>query len=143
MQDTIQRVWILENDNKNAETLVGHTKAYVKVLVKKREDMDLLGRQVIVKVTSTHKWHIVGDIIEYNPQPVPVDEDYFEKCLKKREEEAKQKKIQIEFETNQNETNIVQDKLPQNTHIDRKYEVAFGLGLIAIGGLILYNKLTQ
>lgn len=57
-QDTVQRIWVFEDDNKSDENLVGHTKGYVKVLIKKQPGVDLLGKQVIVKITSTHKWHI-------------------------------------------------------------------------------------
>lgn len=78
-QDTIQRVWIFENDDKSEETVVGHTKGYVKVLIKKEPGVDFLGQQVIVKIASTHKWHICGEIIDYHPDPIPVEEDYFEK----------------------------------------------------------------
>lgn len=78
-QDSIERIWIFENDDKSEGMLVGHNKSYVKVLVKKEPGRELIGEQVIVKITSTHKWHIVGDIIDYHPEPIPVPEDYFEK----------------------------------------------------------------
>ena len=77
--NTIQRVWIFENDNKSDDHVVGHTKGYVKVLIKKKPDMDMLGQQVIVKVKSTHKWHIVGEVTDYKPGPAVVDKEYFEK----------------------------------------------------------------
>lgn len=32
---TVQRVWIIELDDKNNENMVGHTKGYVKVLLKR------------------------------------------------------------------------------------------------------------
>lgn len=78
-QDSVQRVWIFENDDKSERNVVGHTKGYVKVLIKKEQDIDLLGKQVIVKITSTHKWHIEGEITDINPPFVDVPEDYFEK----------------------------------------------------------------
>jgi threonylcarbamoyladenosine tRNA methylthiotransferase CDKAL1 len=77
--NTIQRVWIFEDDIKNDEMVVGHTKGYVKVLIKKKPDMEMLGQQVIVKIVSTHKWHIVGEAINYEPEAELVDEKYFEK----------------------------------------------------------------
>ena len=77
--NTTQRVWIFENDNKSDDHVVGHTKGYVKVLIKKKPNMNMLGQQVIVKVKSTHKWHIVGEVIDYKPGPAPVDTKYFEK----------------------------------------------------------------
>lgn len=98
--NTIQRVWIFENDNKNDDMVVGHTKGYVKVLIKKKPDLDLLGTQVIAKIVSTHKWHIVGEVINYEPEYAPVDEKYFEKCLERREQElqASMKKVAIEID---------------------------------------------
>lgn len=143
LQGTIQRVWIFENDNKSDETLVGHTKGYVKVLIKKKPGVDLLGEQVIVKVSSTHKWHIVGDVIEYNPKPAPIEEDYFEKCLKRKEEQAKQKKLKIAFENGEKVPNLAQSPKTAGSLISPQYEVVFGLGLIAIGAFLLYNRLSQ
>lgn len=51
--------------------MVGHTKCYVKVLIKREED--LVGKRAIVKITDVHKWHIYGEVIERNPKHVHVN----------------------------------------------------------------------
>jgi len=148
-QDTVQRVWIFENDDKSSETVVGHTKGYVKVLIKKEAGRDLLGEQVIVKITSTHKWHIVGEIIDHAPGPLKIEENYFENCVKRRAEQ--QAKPVIAFEDA--EAHAITDKkaepakavkatAPKSPLISPKYEVVFGLSMITLGGLILYNRLA-
>ena len=45
--------------------LVGHTKSYIKVLVKGEES--LRGRRVVVKITEVHRFHVVGDVVDANP----------------------------------------------------------------------------
>ena len=44
---------------------VGHTKSYIKVLVKGEES--LRGRRVVVKITEVHRFHVVGDVVDANP----------------------------------------------------------------------------
>jgi len=61
LQDTVQRVWFCEHSTRSQHT-VGHTKQYVKVLV--RRDEQLLGKSAFVRVTSTHKWHVLGEICQ-------------------------------------------------------------------------------
>jgi radical SAM superfamily enzyme YgiQ (UPF0313 family) len=152
-QDTVKRVWVFENDEKCDENLVGHTKGYVKVLIKKQDGVDLRGKQVIVKITSTHKWHICGDILELTPRAEPVPENYFEECLRQRKEDSN--KIQIGFEK------IVEDRDTQESDNSAKgesprvnakpvksaynpiYEKMFGYGLMALGSMILYSKLND
>lgn len=64
---------------------MGHTKTYTKVVMSptqyKSEINDpklLIGKCVIVKITSIQKWHITGDIINYNPKLEEVRSDHFE-----------------------------------------------------------------
>lgn len=45
------------------------------MLIPKEEG--LIGKQVIVHVESTHKWHITGKIVEYSPMEIEVGEDYW------------------------------------------------------------------
>ena len=45
----------------------------MKVLVE--GDLDLLGKQILVKITSVHKWHVTGDVINFEPEPLPVPND--------------------------------------------------------------------
>jgi hypothetical protein len=40
-------------------------------------------------VTATHKWHITGHVIDANPKPVEVAEDYFEKLDFQRKEKLR------------------------------------------------------
>ena len=86
LKDTVQRVWIHDNKDENRQSdesyTVGHTKGYVKVLIK-RENENLLGKQVICKITDIHKWHVYGTIIDYNPHIVHVNfEDHFKGMYK-------------------------------------------------------------
>lgn len=149
--DTIQRVWVFENDDKSTETVVGHTKGYVKVLIKKKEGLDMLGEQVIVKVTSTHKWHVVGEVLDYNPEPLKIEDNYFENCVLRRKEKAQ--KIKLGFENverselrqNSEDTDTTDDSLTNHKQIKKvstTQDLMIGFGLVALGGLILYNKVT-
>ena len=150
LQDTIQRVWIFENDNKSDANVVGHTKGYVKVLIKKEPGMDMLGKQVIVKVISTHKWHVVGEVTEFEPEAEPIPQDYFEQCLKKREENSK--KVRIGFENEEDQATQDSDegakaspkfKDAKKSSYNPIYEKIIGLGMIAVGGMMLYGKMSE
>lgn len=86
---TVQRVWVHDNKDEGKspgeDFMVGHTKAYVKVLVKR--DPGLLGRQVLVKVVDIHKWHIYGDIIDREPSNIRVNfYDHFKGMYKHKQE---------------------------------------------------------
>lgn len=91
--NTIQRVWLhtTKDENKNQEEnfMVGHTKAYAKVLINK--DTSLYGKQVIVKVTKIHKWHVYGEVIDSNPTPIVVN--YYDHFKGMIEEEPKEREI--------------------------------------------------
>lgn len=56
-------VWI--GSETAGEWLVGHTKAYIKVLVKGEEA--LRGKRVVVRICETHRFHLVGEIIDAAP----------------------------------------------------------------------------
>ena len=75
LKNTIQRVWVHDNIDEGKspgeEFMIGHTKAYTKVILKREEKV--VGKQVIVKVTETFKWHVVGEIIDYSPKIVKVN----------------------------------------------------------------------
>lgn len=80
LKGTIQRVWIHdtrdEGKNQDENFMVAHTKSYAKVLIKRIPE--LVGKQVIVKVTDIHKWHVYGDIIDTNPKIIHTKfEDHF------------------------------------------------------------------
>mmetsp|Transcript_4502 Transcript_4502/g.3715 ORF Transcript_4502/g.3715 Transcript_4502/m.3715 type:complete len:139 (-) Transcript_4502:222-638(-) len=83
---TEQMVWIRDKEvnKKYGAQLVGHTKAYVKVLFP--VDEKLLGKAVKIKVTEAHKWHIVGEIVDREPKFEKVPEDYFGESKQKEEE---------------------------------------------------------
>lgn len=53
-------VWFSDTEMKHNQT-VGHTKGYVKVVVK-RED-DLLGKRAVVRITEATKWHLQGTVL--------------------------------------------------------------------------------
>ena len=81
-----QRVWILERDPKHKDQLVAHTKSYQKVLIPYKEG--LLGKQAIVRVDKTDKWHVEATVIELDPEPEPVSETYWEDYRAAREKPA-------------------------------------------------------
>lgn len=91
LKNTIQRVWIHdtkdEGRNPDENVMVGHTKSYVKVLIKR--DPELVGKRAIVKITDVHKWHVYGEIIEKNPKPIHVNfSDHFKGMYNEKKETA-------------------------------------------------------
>ena len=55
----------------------------------------------MMRITECFKWHVVGEIIDVNPAPVEVPENYFEEiemAYKKKREEANHKVKQREEE---------------------------------------------
>lgn len=106
LNHTIQRVWLHdtkeETKNLEGDYMVGHTKAYAKVLIKK--DPTLLGKCVIVKVTGIHKWHVYGEVIDRNPVPIKVDyyshfKGMFEEENKEENETKEKIDVHATFET--------------------------------------------
>ena len=81
LQGQTVRVWILEKEPKKPGQMVGHTKEYVKVVLEEEEG--LLGKQALVKITETSKWHVVGKIVKYDPKPEPVPENYWQEAKRK------------------------------------------------------------
>ena len=153
-QETIQRVWVFENDDKNSDNVVGHTKGYVKVLIKKQPEVDLIGKQVIVRITSTHKWHIVGEITELYPEELKVAGDYFEEWAKTRAN--KNNKVRIGFEEpTQNEDKVTQESdegskldntVPNSqpkSYFSPMMEKVIGYGCLAVGSIMLFNNLME
>ena len=65
-QSTIQLVWV--GSEQSGDCMVAHTKAYVKVLLPM--DATLQGKRVVVRVTDTSRFHIVGEVIDRAPLPV-------------------------------------------------------------------------
>ena len=99
LNHTIQRVWLhdTKEETKNVEGdfMVGHTKAYAKVLIKK--DPTLLGKCVLVKVTGIHKWHVYGEVIDRNPVPIKVDYySHFKGMIEEEKEEHSEIKEKID-----------------------------------------------
>ena len=105
---TEQLVWIIgfegrKGNKAEAEMqLTGHTKTYTKVVLNQTEE-DLgtdqpakafVGKCVKVQVTSTHKWHIAGKIIDASPSPIEVGEDFFEKLALERKQNTISETIQ-------------------------------------------------
>lgn len=50
---------------------MGHTKNYTKVIIP--YNVDLLYKQVLIKITKAFDWHIEGDIIETDYATLKVD----------------------------------------------------------------------
>ncbi|KAF2297370.1 hypothetical protein GH714_022003 [Hevea brasiliensis] len=61
MEGRVERIWITEIATDGIH-LVGHTKAYVQVLVVAPESM--LGASAIVKITSVGRWSVFGEVIQ-------------------------------------------------------------------------------
>ena len=85
--NTTQRVWVHdtneEEKNKEENMMVAHNKSYVKILIPK--DEKLYGKELIVKIKETYKWHCVGEIIDKNPEPNVIDyNEYFKDILKQK-----------------------------------------------------------
>lgn len=100
---TEQLVWIIGFDDRKTKSdkdkpqLMGHTKAYTKVVLSQEIEIigdqpaeTLIGKCVKIKVTETHKWHISGYIIDAFPKLPEVPADYFERLEKERAEKEKQ-----------------------------------------------------
>ena len=110
---TEQRVWILEEDKKFKGKFVGHTKQYVKVQL----DSGPIGKCVLVKVTEAHKWHVCGEIIDENPEPVKVPANYWEACQTRR---------------------MLRTKMTKG---GAKSSILAGLALFLLGLFIIYQRL--
>jgi threonylcarbamoyladenosine tRNA methylthiotransferase CDKAL1 len=78
MMGRTERVWITEweNHRKSGKIVVGHTSNYSKVVIPYEEE--LVGREVIMKITKCLTWHIEGEIIDRNPEPIKAPENVFE-----------------------------------------------------------------
>jgi len=103
LKNTIQRVWIHdtkdEGRNPDENVMVGHTKSYVKVLIKR--DQELVGKRAIVKITEVHKWHVYGEIIEKNPKPIYVNFEHHFKGMYNVQKKAEENKILNEIKKEQ------------------------------------------
>lgn len=67
MEGMICRVWVTDIAADGIH-LVGHTKSYVQVLLSTAED--LLGSCVNVRVISTGRWSVVGEVVRFETKPV-------------------------------------------------------------------------
>ena len=107
--NTEQRVWLHEDkeEPKNKDMYVGHTKSYVKVLVPKEKD--ILGKEILVKVTKVFKWHVVGEIIDKNPKPRTVNYEEYFKGMFDEDEEKINKNLQERNKNNELELNSLFD----------------------------------
>lgn len=104
LKDQVERVWINEWETKKGggKQLVGHTSNYSKVILPM--DEELLGKQVMMKITKTFKWHVEGEIVDMEPQPIAVPDGalnkvkalYAEKKAKRDAILAKRKKDRTE-----------------------------------------------
>lgn len=75
IKDSILRVWVFDHADEGKppgdDFMVGHTKSYVKVILPREENV--IGKQVLVKITNIYKWHVEGKIVDYNPRKVKVN----------------------------------------------------------------------
>lgn len=91
LKGSIQRVWIHdtkdEGRNPDEETMVAHTKSYVKVLLKREQS--LVGKQAIVKINDIFKWHVCGEIIDKNPKIINAKfQDHFKEMYNPEKEKT-------------------------------------------------------
>jgi threonylcarbamoyladenosine tRNA methylthiotransferase CDKAL1 len=77
MMDRTERVWVSEweNHSKSGKICIGHTYNYSKVVIPYEEN--LLGKMIIMKINKCSVWHIEGEIIDRNPEPVKAADDVF------------------------------------------------------------------
>jgi hypothetical protein len=77
MMGRTERVWITEweNHRKSGKIVVGHTSNYSKVVIPFEED--LVGKEVIFKITKCLTWHVEGEIVDRNPEQVTAPEGIF------------------------------------------------------------------
>lgn len=78
MMGRTERVWITEweNHRKSGKIVVGHTSNYSKVVIPYEEE--LIGKVVIMKITKCLTWHVEGEIIDRNPEPITAPENIFD-----------------------------------------------------------------
>ena len=83
---TEQLVWIIGFDYRKSEsdvnrTLMGHTKVVIPIdretLGTDQPPAALVGKCVLIKITTTHKWHVSGVVIDLQPKPITVGDDFF------------------------------------------------------------------
>jgi hypothetical protein len=118
--------------------MVGHTKCYVKVLIKREED--LVGKRAIVKITDVHKWHIYGEVIERNPTHVHVNfehhfkgmygikkdvEDNIMNIIKKEQEDIHATMI---FENNDKDNDVETKEIVESVPVKNSLNSVTGCG---------------
>lgn len=70
LQGTIQQVFLRdEEDEKDKDRMVGHTKDYTKVVLPRVESA--IGGSVYARIIEVGKWHVVGEIV---PPPQPASQ---------------------------------------------------------------------
>ena len=102
----------------------------------------LIGKCVKIKVTSTHKWHISGHIIDANPKPVEVGADYFEKLDFQRKEKLR-KQLQDDLAL-QKQRELVLNKPKIEVDSGKNNELYMhlaGMSFIALGVFSLLRQL--
>ena len=64
--NTLQMVWV--GSERSGSQMVGHTKAYVKVLLPLEDELQ--GTRVVVRIVETSRFHIVGEVVDRYPPPI-------------------------------------------------------------------------
>lgn len=103
-----------------------------------------------IKVTGTHKWHITGDIIDANPAPAKVPEDYFEQLVAAREEKKRIQAEQEALRALQEEERLRNEEVAkelknhkENSQLEAKafYSDLAGMAFIALGMLLTLRQI--
>ena len=101
-------------------------------------------------MTETHKWHISGDIIDANPAPVKVPDDYFEQLVRAREERkkllAEQEALRVQQEEERVRNEAVMQELKnnkENSQLEAKafYSDLAGMAFIALGLMLTLSQI--
>jgi len=150
MLNTEQKVWItsIEVNKKNIENekqeaMIGHTKNYVKVLIR-QVDYNLIGKCVKVKITETSKWHIIGKVIATDnviEEILPVA--HYKKEFQKTEVNyrAKERFDKLKEELKQKDkVNQSEDKPDIEKKNYTRIILLIGAVLIVLGAFLIYMK---
>ena len=123
--------------------MIGHTKNYVKVIIRD-VDKTLLGACVKVRIVETSKWHAVGVIIDTKNvigEILPVES--YKKTYKKTKVDFKAKerleKLREELNMNKGAKTSVNTENDTKTKVDwTKIIIIIGAIMVIIGAIFIY-----
>jgi hypothetical protein len=148
LKGTIQRVWVHdtkdEGRNPDEETMIAHTKSYVKVLLKR--DPSLIGKQAIVKIIDIFKWHVCAEIIDRNPKTINVKfEDHFKGMYNPQKEKGNLNQFsQIKNEQEDIHATIINKSIKKTTSLtEKKANIIPGILIYILSVVFLFFGLSN